>query len=193
MLNFFKTTVLGGLLFLFPVVILIAIIGKAVALATSLAAPLARALPFVSTESVAVIDLIAFVIVIVVCFLAGLAARTRSARQIVDNLDAKMSSTIPVYQFLKSKLHAIVPADDAAGLKPVLVRFDDLWQIAFEVERIDDKAVTIFLPGSPDPWAGAICFMTADRVRPLDMPMASVVRSLIGLGKGTNEQLRAHF
>jgi uncharacterized membrane protein len=46
----------------------------------------------------------------------------------------------------------------------VVVRFDDSWSIAFEIERVDDDRVAIFLPGAPDPWSGSMCVVTADRV-----------------------------
>ena len=54
----------------------------------------------------------------------------------------------------------------------------------FEVERVEGGLVTIFLPGCPDPWSGSVCFMTEDRVTPLDQNMQSAVIALKGLGKG---------
>ena len=75
-------------------------------------------------------------------------------------------------------------------MEPVLARFDDSWQIALEVERIPGGVVTIYLPGAPDPWSGSVCFVTEDRIQPLELTLPPVLRILKGIGKGSNEHLR---
>jgi uncharacterized membrane protein len=75
-------------------------------------------------------------------------------------------------------------------MEPVLARFDDYWQIALEVERIPGGTVVIYLPGAPDPWSGSVCYVTEDRIQPLELTFLPVLRTLRGLGKGSNEQLR---
>jgi hypothetical protein len=44
--------------------------------------------------------------------------------------------------------------EDIEGMSVAAVRFDDLWQIGFEIERFEGGKVALFLPGSPDPWSG---------------------------------------
>ena len=193
MLQFIKTTVMGGIVFLVPIVILVAIIGKALALASHFAAPLAEILPIETFAGFAVVNLLAFLILVLVCFLAGLAAKTGPARRFVNSLEDKILSKVPAYEFLKSKMTAMVPADEAEGLKPVLARFDDAWQIAFEVERIEGGMVTLFLPGAPDPWSGSVCYMTEDRVKSLDVNLLPTLNALKGLGKGSVQKLQPYF
>jgi uncharacterized membrane protein len=72
----------------------------------------------------------------------------------------------------------------------VVARFDDLWQIGFEIERIEGGKVAVFLPGSPDPWSGSVCIAEADRVTPVDLPVAAVAKMVRRLGRGANEALR---
>ena len=93
--QFLKTTMIGGILFLVPFIILIAIIGKALSVMDKLAAPLARKLPIDSVAGVAVIDFLAIIIMVLICFLAGLAARTAPARRLVDSLETRVLSNIP--------------------------------------------------------------------------------------------------
>jgi uncharacterized membrane protein len=192
MLRFLKTTIIGGIVFLVPIVILVAVIGKALGLASKLATPLAGLLPIKSIVGLAAVELLAIIILILICFLAGLAAKTARARRFINSLESNILSNIPAYEFFKSRVHVFVPTDDAEGLKPVLARFDDSWQIAFEVERIEGGQVTIFLPGAPDPWSGSVCFMTEDRIKPLDITLLSAVNTLKGLGKGAKDQLDAY-
>ena len=193
MVQILKTTVLGGILFLVPIVILVAIIGKALALTNKLAAPLAAMLPIESVGGLAIVNLLAFLILVLICFIAGLAARTEPARRFVSSLETNVLSKVPAYEFIKSKVHAIVPTEGEEGLKPVLARFDDSWQIGFEVERIEGGKVTVFLPGAPDPWSGSVCFMTEDRIKALDLNLLSTINTLKGLGKGSKNQLHAYL
>jgi len=193
MLKFLKTTMVGGILFLVPIIIFIAIIGKALELTKKLAAPLSVLIPLDSIGNIAMVNLLALGIVLLICFLAGLAAKSTLARKSIGNLESRVLSKIPVYGLLKSKIDAIVQPEKTEGMKPVLARFDDSWQIAFEVERIQGGGVAIYLPGAPDPWSGSVCFVTEDRIQPLELTLLPVLRTLKGLGKGSNEQLRAYL
>jgi uncharacterized membrane protein len=193
MLKFLKTTVVGGILFLVPIIIFIAVIGKAIELTKKLAAPLSVLIPLDSIGNIAMVNLLALGIVLLICFLGGLATKSTLARKSVGNLESRVLSKIPAYGLLKSKIDAIVQPEKAEGMEPVLARFDDSWQIAFEVERIQGGVVAIYLPGAPDPWSGSVCFVTEDRIQPLELTLLPVLRTLKGLGKGSNEQLRAYL
>ena len=193
MVKFLKTTMIGGIVFMVPIIIFIAIIGKAIKLTNKLAAPVSALIPADGIGNIAVADLLALVIILLICFLAGLAAKSTLARKSVSNLESRVFSKIPVYGFVKSKVDAIVQPEKAEGMKPVLAQFDDYWQIAFEVERIPGETVTIFLPGAPDPWSGSVCYVTEDRIQPLELTLLPVLKTLKGLGKGSNEQLRAYL
>jgi len=197
MYNFLKTTVLGGVLFLVPVVVLIAILEKALGVAQKAAVPLADVI-FRGTflhDHAYVSDLLALGLLLVVCFLAGLAAKTSFARKSVDALEKKVLAKVPTYDSVKSKFLATLQSQSQEGeaMRPVLARFEDSWQIAFEVERIPGGIITVYVPGAPDPWSGSVCFMTEDRIQAIDPPMSPVMKTLKDLGKGSNEQLSAYF
>ena len=197
MYNFLKTTVLGGVLFLVPIVVLIAILEKALGVAQKAAVPLADAL-FRGTFAHAhayMSDLLALGLLLVFCFLAGLAAKTSFARKSVDALEKKVLAKVPTYDSAKSKFLATLQSQSQEGpaMRPVLARFENSWQIAFEVERIPGGIITVYVPGAPDPWSGSVCFMTEDRIQAIDPAMSPVMKTLKDLGKGSNEQLSAYF
>ena len=125
-----------------------------------------------------------------VCFLAGRAARTETAAKFVRALESKFLSHIPVYAFVKGMTASIAGTEDREGMTAVLVRLDDYSQIAFEVERLEGGDVAVYLPGAPNPWSGAVCIMTEDRVQPLDASMMAAVQTIRHLGKGSGELLR---
>jgi uncharacterized membrane protein len=189
MVGFIRTTVLGGLLFLFPIVFVVAILGKALEVTNKLSAPLAGLLPIDSVGGLAVVKLLALVILVLICFVAGLAARTALAGKFVTSLETNVLGKIPAYTLLKSKAESVLRPEDIGGIRPVLGRFDDSWQLAFEIERMAGGKVVVFLPGAPDPWSGSVCVMTEDRITPLDMTVKSAADIMKRLGKGSTGAL----
>jgi uncharacterized membrane protein len=189
MLQFIKTTVLGGILFLVPVIIFIAIFGKALNILNKLALPIAGKLGFDAAAGILASEVIAIAILVLICFLAGLAAKTPRANQFVRSLEVNVLEKIPVYEYLKTKMTSVLNTEETEAIRSVLARFDDSWQLAFEIERLAGGDVVVFLPGAPDPWSGSVCVVTEDRVTPLGLPVKSVVKLMKGLGKGAAEAL----
>ena len=71
---------------------------------------------------------------------------------------------------------------------PVVARFDDNAQMAFELERAEG-IVTVFLPGSPDPWGGTVVHMPEDRITVMDAKMQDVSKIMKSLGRGSSSIL----
>ncbi len=188
MFGFIRTTVLGGLLF--PIVFIVAIIGKALEISNKISARLTGLLAIDSIGGLAVVELLALVILVLICFLAGLAARTAVARRFLQSLEMNVLGKIPAYTLLKAKAESALRPEDMGNMSPVLGRFDDSWQLGFEIERIGDGKVVVFLPGAPDPWSGSVCVMTEDRITPLDLTVKSAADIMKRLGKGSTGALR---
>jgi uncharacterized membrane protein len=190
MFRFIKTTVLGGIVFLIPVIIFTFVIRKALEFTNKLATPLAKLLPVDSVGDLAITHLLAILILILICFLSGIAAKTTYARKLVKSLEANFLEKIPAYALAKAKAETMFSGEDSVGSKkPVMVRFDDSWQFAFEIDRVEDDKAVLFLPGSPDPWSGAVSIVALERITPLDITIKSVTGLMKHLGKGTNEAL----
>ena len=190
MLQFLKTTVLGGILFLIPIIIFIVIIGKALLITGKLADPIAGLMGVDAIAGIAVAQLLAIGILVLICFIAGLAAKTTRAKSLVQSLEVNVLKKIPVYEFLKAKTQSVLSPQDEEAMRAVLARFDDSWQLAFEIERIESGDVVIFLPGAPDPWSGSVCIVTRDRVTSLDTTVHSAVNLLKRLGRGSASALQ---
>ena len=189
MTGFVKTTILGGILFLVPIVIFVAIIGKALELSNVIAVPLAERLVVNSAGDFLVVHAIALLILLIFCFAAGLTAKTSLARKSVRSLETHFLDKIPAYELLKTKTQSRLSPEETEVLRPAITRFDDSWQLVFEIERLPDGKVVVFLPGAPDPWSGSVCVVTDDRVTPLEMTVASAVTLMKRLGRGTSEAL----
>ena len=73
--NFIKTTIIGGAVFLVPLVFLIFIIGEAIGFIMVIAEPMADWFPIDSIGDIALANLLAIMAVILVSFITGLIAR----------------------------------------------------------------------------------------------------------------------
>jgi len=93
-MKFLRTTVLGGVVFLVPIVVLAILIGKALQWTGKLATPLARVLPIETIGVIAIVHILALAILILVCFVAGLAAKTAAARRLVSSLESNILERI---------------------------------------------------------------------------------------------------
>ena len=187
--NFLKTTALGGVVFLIPLVAVVAIIGKAMSLVSVFAEGLDRLIPFDVVAGLALRDILALGIVLAATLLAGIVAKSALFAGAAAKLDDLLMQLIPGYSWVKGITGSISDSDAESTLKPVLAKLDDQTLIGFEIERTPDDLVVLYLPGAPDPRSGTVAYMTADRITRLDTSFAAVARTMKSLGRGSSQIL----
>lgn len=180
-----KTTILGGVIFMVPIVVIAILLSKAYQISMVVAAPIDKLIPIHTVGGVALVNLLAIVLILAVCFLGGLLARTAFLASKVNTVDGFLIDLMPGYAVAKGVLGSVAQKDEVASLlSPVVVTFDDYTQIAFEIERDTSKAV-IFLPGAPSTWAGSTVIVDIARVRKIDVPTHQTVKLMRVLGRGS--------
>ncbi len=189
LLRFVKTTLMGGAVFLVPVTVLALLLAKVGDVLLRLAQPLAKRLPLDTVWGMAVADAVLIVLAVLVCFLAGLLARVSFANRFVRKAEAGVLWRIPGYGFVKGLTDSLDKSPAAKGMVPVLIHFDDAAQLAFEVDHLPDGRRIIYLPGAPDPRAGSVLVMDADRVEPVQMTFVRATAALRALGRGLGPTL----
>ena len=189
-LNFVKTSVIGGIIFLIPIIILIIIMEKAFGIMAALSRPLSGLIEIETFAGIAVVDLITVAIIIIICFVAGFISKTAFARKFIQRIESKILKKIPFYSFVKSISESISGIRSNESLKPVLLEFDDNSQLGLEVERIEGGNIVVFVPGSPNPWSGSVLIMKPERVKLLDIKFAQAIKLMHDFGQGTNKLLR---
>jgi uncharacterized membrane protein len=184
--GFIRTTIVGGLMFLLPLVVVALIIGKAFQISMLVAGPIGALIPIDRVGGVALANIFAVLVILVLCYLAGRAARFSSLKRKVAGIEELLVGAVPGYAFTKTIVSGVVKAEDEVGkMTPVLVRLDDYKQIAFEVERTSGGNVVVFLPGAPNPWSGSVVYVSEDRVEPLDMLPQDAIKNIRVLGRGS--------
>lgn len=185
-----RTTVVGGALFLVPFVILTIILGKALQIARAIVMPLAERLPVKSVIGVELPLLMGIVILLLVCFLAGLFARMRTAKKLVNLLETNLLSNIPGYTFVKNLGEEFAGGASTQNYQSVLVQFDDNGQIGFLVEHVEGGKVVVFIPDAPNPWSGGVFIFDESQVTLLDEASTVAFQALRRLGAGTGDLIR---
>jgi uncharacterized membrane protein len=185
MRKFILTTVLGGVFFLIPFVLLVVLLGKGFLIMRSIAEKADLFLPWDSVVGMPIVDLLAVLILISCCFIAGLLARSGWGRALQNRIDDLLLQLVPGYAWMKGMTSNVSKEEVATMLKPVWIRFDDQYQVGFEVERCKDGLVAIFLPGAPDPRAGTLSYVESDRVEGLALSFSEVAGNFRRLGLGS--------
>ena len=185
-LDFIKTTAIGGFVFLIPAVIVVITLGKLIAGLKTLAKALSPIFGIESSFGGFVLDIVAFAVAVLLCFAAGLLARRAAAKQVREKLDRSLLNFIPGYAFIKGFADNLRQTEEISGsFVPIMVRFDDYVQMAFETERLPNGKLAVYLPGAPNPWSGSVVFVSNDRIKPLSISLADALRNIRTLGKGS--------
>jgi len=185
--GFIKVTVIGGVFFLIPLAIVILLVGKLVGVMRGVASSLSPLLAMDTPIGTIVLNLLALLVILGFCFLAGLAAQGVTAKKIVGKLDATLLAALPGYAFVKGFADNMRQSDEMSeSFLPVAVHFDDYSQLAFEIEREPNGKVALYLPSAPNPWSGTVVYVTDDRVNRLSMSLNEALKNIRMLGKGSS-------
>lgn len=188
--QFMRTTLVGGLLFLVPLVALSYAFERAFVMARGILKPLADHLPFDSFIGLPTPIFGAIFLVVIFCFCTGLFARTVIAQGLVHRLEMTVLSRVPGYLLLKSMSESMLGVERQGGNPVVLVRFDDSWQLGLEIDRLTCGLVTVYVPGAPNPQSGTMLLMEPDRIVPTSLSLAALLKFTRAVGAGSNVLLR---
>lgn len=184
--GFIKATVIGGVFFLIPLAVVVVVVGKLVHVMKGVAGSLAPLLSVETPIGALVLNLLAVLVILGFCFLAGLAAQKAHAKKIVAKLETTLLAALPGYAFVKAFGDNMRRSDEISeSFVPVSVQFDDYSQLAFEIEREPNGKVALYLPSAPNPWSGTVVYVTDDRVTRLSMSLNDALKNIRMLGKGS--------
>lgn len=191
--SFIKTTLIGGLFFVIPLVLLVLIIGKVLDIFRKLVAPIADKIPIEAIGGITISRIIALLILLLVCFIAGLFAKDKYASKLKIWIEAKVLSNIPGYSLLKGMTESAVGMDSENLRDVVLVDIEEVWQIGFLMDKIDDELCSVYIPGAPNPMSGDVFFVKNERLKILDLPALSAMKIYKKLGLDAREILNGEI
>ena len=187
---FLKVTILGGVLFLLPLILVLIILGQALRLATKVVTPIADQFELEHLWGIGAVTLLAILLLVVVSFVAGIVARTRPGRRLSSWLENSLLGNLPQYRMFKSVAEGFTQIESASNLQPALINIEDGWQIGYVLERLENDWVAVFLPQAPTPMSGNVMYLPSGRVRPLEISMIQAMSIVKHIGSGSGAALR---
>ena len=187
--SFLKATLVGGVMFLVPVVLIVIVLKHALQLAGQIAQPFAEMLPIRQVGGVAVATIIAVAMLLLVAFLAGLLSRTGPGRRVTHWFEESILGGMPQYRMVKSLADGLTQLESGTGMQPVLMRGDEGWMLGYQMEELPNGWRVIFLPQSPTPMSGNVIYAEGSRVKRLDMTMREAMVLVKRLGIGSTAAL----
>ena len=185
--EFIWNTVVGGLFIVVPVCLAVLLLLKGMKSVATLVRPFAALVPdWIPAE-----NLLSLVAVLGVCFLVGVAVRTRAGRALRERMERLFFERLPGYSLLRSLTHRLAGDGEENTWKPVLVELEDALVPAFIIEELPDGRFTIFVPSVPTPLAGAVYVLSRERVHILDIPFTQAVSSISRWGAGSKDLVAA--
>jgi uncharacterized membrane protein len=185
-----KSTLVGGVLFLLPLIVMIVIVEKAVQLATRVFAPLGPVLGDRPILGVSVATIGSLIALLLLCLVAGVFARTVIAQRFIARLEDAVLSRIPAYNFLKSTAEGVAGIESDASMKPVVVRLDDNLVIGLMTEQHEGQdLVAVYLPGAPTPISGSVIYVERERVTLIEATTVEIFAAMKQIGRDSLDMI----
>jgi uncharacterized membrane protein len=194
--NFFRTTLLGGVIVILPAIILILAfkwlfggVGNAIEPLTNL---VVEALPVPQEYNRPVATLIVLSVIILGCFFFGLFVRTKLGLMIFSGFEKSLLSKAPGYKMIKETVNQLLGKKSSPFSSVALVNIygNDTLMTAFITDRHDNGMVTVFVPTGPNPTSGFIYHLDQSQVHPVSVSVESAMRAVISCGAGSGELIK---
>lgn len=190
-MNFLKTTLLGGLFILLPLMLLWLGLKEIGGLLVAMATPIADMIPGKLFEDLVAPGAVALLLIAATAFVLGLAARSAWLSSIGHRIESSVLDKVPMYRMLKIISSALIDADtsdvDAALIKDGRGGGDP----CYVIEKHKDGRATVLLPWSPASFAGSIKIVQQSDLEILSCSLDEYSRSISQIGVGVEECLAA--
>jgi uncharacterized membrane protein len=187
--HFIKTTMVGGLLVVLPVTVLIVLAKQGVTAIHPLVDPVIARLPSDMPFPGLLALLLELLVVILCCFVVGLAFSTRPGRRFVNVVESNVFSRFPGYVLLRSLTRGAMGEEETIHFKVALTEMEGGLVPSFIIEEHTGH-YTVFVPASPTPTSGAIYIFPREVVHPVDVPFSKAVQCVTKLGVGSGKLLQ---
>jgi uncharacterized membrane protein len=183
-----KSTLIGGVFFLVPLVLLIIALSKAHEIMLKIAQPLSEVIPVDKIGGVAVANILVVLLILLICLFAGLLATRPRFKAFQQYLEEKILGPVPGYRVIKAFLNSLALYESSGEtMVPVLVALEKHQKLGFEVERSAEDQVVVYLPDTPSFITGVVVIVSSEQVTTLDVPLPRVKDCMEQFGFGASE------
>ena len=184
---FISRALLSGLLIVVPLYLATLLLLKLMKSFLGLVRPIALLLPDWLPAEMA----LSLLLVLLICFLVGIAVRTRAGQAIRDQIEKTFFERIPGYALLRSLTQQMAGQSEENVWKPVMFESNIGLAPAFIIEEFDDGRYTVFVPSIPTPLAGKVYVLEPSKVHLLDVPFTEALKAISRWGSGAKDLVAA--
>jgi uncharacterized membrane protein len=181
-LNFVKTTVIGGLVLLLPFAFVFFAVSYVIGHLLPLFHRVADRLDMPMFRGATLVFILITAFLVLLCFVAGLAAQSPLGGRVRTWIETNLLGRVAVYRLVQSVGEEL--GGQHAAMQVALVRTDG-WQLAFVVERHPDGFATVVVPDAPHGTGGTILDVPAERVQAIEAKVADVLKIQRRMGFGS--------
>ena len=187
--DFFKTNFFTGFIALLPVALLVVIISWLYKTISNLIQPITL---IFGTQGL-VTDLLAILSIVVIIFLIGLTIRTTPGIWLSRKFENSVLLKLPGYRIIKEIIEPLKEKGYQKSFKSVVLV--NIYESSLLVTGfVTDKSIkkgytTVFIPTGPNPTSGQIVHVKNKFVHPVDIPMETVIKTVIAVGSGSKKLL----
>jgi uncharacterized membrane protein len=193
--RFLKTTLIGGVIILLPIGILMGVFKWFFGLIKGWVAPLtAKVMAHSEMKEILAIAIV-LLLLFAVCFLIGAIVRMQWGRFLHEKLEKRILKIAPGYNLIKETVMQFLGNRPSPFSSVCVAQIfgNDTLVTAFVTERHDNGLFSVFVPTGPNPTSGNIYHLRSEFVHPVDLPVESVMRSIISCGAGSDAVIKSYL
>lgn len=180
--EFLKTALIGGLVVVVPVILVVMALWEAVDVVGEIIEPLEKVLPVTTIAGIDVTSLLALLIVLGICFAAGVAALTGPGAALGKWLDGRLAR-LPGYKIFQAFARSMTKTNTEQVQPALLTNPMDTRVLAFVIEESKTHCV-VLVPNTPTVMTGSLQFVAKERVTLLNISLADASKVLSEYGMG---------
>jgi uncharacterized membrane protein len=189
-IQFIKTALVGGFFVVLPIVLLYLLLGEVFDLAIALGTPISDLLPEEAFGGAETEKAVAMILLLLICFLTGLAMKTRTGNRIGKWFEQSLLEPIPGYAVIRDLSQRLAGEDSIGFYHPAIVRTSaDVRTPAFIVEEHSSGDYTVLIPIAPTPGLGTIQVVRRHLVEKVEAPLPEVLECYWHWGVGTEKMM----
>jgi uncharacterized membrane protein len=193
--KFIKTTILGGLIVVLPVMLTFIFLRWLFNFTTGLIQPLTRILVEKSNMQKFLADIIVFVIIIGIFFVIGLIIKTRLGVFIHSVIEKRILKIAPGYSLFRETIKQFLGQERAPFSRVALVRVfeNSTMMTGFITDEHADGSYTVYVPSGLNPTTGLIYHLQKEFVHPVEVSVENTIRSVISCGAGSKSLIESYM
>lgn len=179
LLEYVRVTVIGGLLFLLPLLIIYFVTDKAIDILTPITQPVMHRLGLDTIVGFPGRTIIGLAGLAGVAFVVGMFARTPPGQALLRWIEHGIAVALPQFSIFQTVAHSL-EADNDVRMPVVLVATDAGWQLGVLLAEPEHGWYPVFLPGSPGIASGSISYARGEFIHDIDLTPSelwSIMRS----------------